>query len=159
MKVLFVCLGNICRSPTAEAVFRHLVEKASLSDRIEIDSAGTGDWHVGELADPRTRHAAKRRGIEVDGRARQVKRADFTRFDYLVAMDASNRRNLVAMAPNEELASKVHLFRDFDPKSPRGSDVPDPYYGGDDGFETVLDICDAAARGLLERVRRDLEER
>jgi protein-tyrosine phosphatase len=159
VKVLFVCLGNICRSPTAEAVFRHLVEKAKLSDRIEIDSAGTGDWHVGELADPRTRQAAKRRGIEVDSRARQVKRDDFTEFDYVVAMDASNRRNLVAMAPTQELAGKVHLFRDFDPKSPRGSDVPDPYYGGDDGFETVLDICDAAARGLLERVRRDLEAR
>jgi protein-tyrosine phosphatase len=135
------------------------VQKEGLADRIQIDSAGTGDWHVGELADPRTRHAAKRRGIDVAGRARQVKRDDFIEFDYVVAMDASNRRNLLAMAPTRELAGKVHLFRDFDPESPRDSDVPDPYYGGDDGFETVLDICDAAARGLLDRVRRDLEER
>jgi protein-tyrosine phosphatase len=156
---LFVCLGNICRSPTAEAVFRHLVAAEGLSDRIRIDSAGTGDWHVGEEADPRTRHAAKRRGIAVEGRARQVTSKDFEKFDYLVAMDASNRRNLLAMAPNAELASKVHLFRDFDPESPRNSDVPDPYYGGDEGFETVLDICDAAARGLLAHIRRDLEAR
>jgi protein-tyrosine phosphatase len=157
VRVLFVCLGNICRSPTAEAVFKDLVEREGLADRIEIDSAGTGDWHVGEEADPRTRHAAKRRGIKVDSRARQVKPEDFRRFDYVVAMDASNERNLRALAPDQALAAKVHLFRDFDPESPSGSDVPDPYYGGDDGFERVLDICDAAAHGLLERIRRELD--
>lgn len=153
VRVLFVCLGNICRSPTAEAVMRHLVDEAELADRIEIDSAGTGDWHLGEPPDQRSQEVGRRRGMPLGGHARQVDRADFEGFDYLVAMDAANRDSLLRLAPDDAGRSRVHLLRDFDPASPPGSDVPDPYYGGPQGFDQVFDICVAGCGGLLDRLR------
>ena len=152
IRICFVCLGNICRSPTAEAVFTRLVSDAGLEDRFVIDSAGTGGSHVGERAHRDTRAAARERGVEVTSIARQFERADFERFDYVIAMDQSNRRNLERLAPSDEASAKIHLFRDYDPASPVGSEVPDPYYDG--GFEGVLDICEAASAGLLAQLRR-----
>jgi protein-tyrosine phosphatase len=155
VRVCFVCLGNICRSPTAEGVMRHLVEREGLAGSVEIDSAGTGAWHAGEQADERARAAALRRGFRLDSIARQVTRDDFDRFDYLIAMDRDNQMALERMAPEPEKRSKVRLLRSFDPSAPRGAAVPDPYYGGDRGFEEVLDICEAACRGLLEHIARE----
>ena len=134
---------------------RALVERAGLAGDIEIDSAGTGAWHVGEPADDRARAAAARRGFQLDSVARQVTRADFDRFDYLIAMDRENLIALERMAPDRTARGKARLFRSFDAKSPAGAAVPDPYYGGDDGFEEVLDICEAACRGLIEHLARE----
>src|SRR3954454_18315426 len=153
-RVLFVCMGNICRSPTAEGAFRRLVREEGLEDEIEIDSAGTGGWHVGEPPDARATDAARRRGIDLDGAARQFSAADFDRFDLILAMDEENRRDLLRLAPDDETRAKVRLFREFDPASNgRDLDVPDPYFGGEQGFEHVLDLVDAAARGLLDEIR------
>ncbi|MDP2710491.1 MAG: low molecular weight protein-tyrosine-phosphatase [Solirubrobacteraceae bacterium] len=153
-RVLFVCLGNICRSPTAEGVMRGLVADAGLSDRIEIDSAGTGGWHVGASPDPRSVAAAAARGIVLAGAARKVRRADFDAFDLLVALDGANARDLRRLAPDDEAAAKVRLLREFDRAAGGGDlDVPDPYYGGEDGFGHVLDLVDAACRGLLDELR------
>jgi len=153
VRICFVCLGNICRSPTAEAVMRGLLRREGLHEHVEIDSAGTGAWHVGEPPDHRARAAGKRRGLEVGGQARKVVREDFERFDLLVAMDRSNQSDLERLAPSRQAAERIFLLRDFDTNTPAGSDVPDPYYGDGDGFERVLDICDAACRGLLDYVR------
>ncbi|MBW2223984.1 MAG: low molecular weight phosphotyrosine protein phosphatase [Deltaproteobacteria bacterium] len=153
VRVCFICLGNICRSPTAEATMRRLLEEEQLTAHIEIDSAGTGDWHVGEPPDRRATAAAKRRGIEMGGRARRVVAKDFERFDYVIAMDRANRSDLLRLAPSPAGKAKVELFRNYDPVSPRDAEVPDPYYGQGDGFETVLDICEAASRGLLRDIR------
>ncbi|HEX8205452.1 MAG TPA: low molecular weight protein-tyrosine-phosphatase [Solirubrobacteraceae bacterium] len=147
MRLLFVCLGNICRSPTAEGVMRHLVREAGLEDEIEIDSAGTGGWHVGAPPDERATEAARRRGIALEGAARRFDPGDFDRFDLVLAMDSENLRDLRALAPDEEARSKVRLLRG------PGLDVPDPYYGGPDGFDTVLDQVEEACRALLEEVR------
>lgn len=147
VRILFVCLGNICRSPAAEGVFLHLAREASVGDQFEVDSAGTGAWHEGEPADVRMRQAARRRGIDLPSVARQVTRGDFDRFDHVFAMDASNLRALRSLAPAVH-RGKIRLFRDVDPDGP-GEDVPDPYYGGDDGFEEVLDIVTRTNRALL----------
>ncbi len=153
VRVLFVCLGNICRSPTAEGVFRHLVEQEGLAGKIDIDSAGTAAYHVGEPPDRRSQASALRRGIDMSHqRARQAKRVDFERFDYVLAMDDENLRNLQALCPDP----KTHnpgLFLSFAPKAGR-SDVPDPYYGGGNGFELVLDLIEEASQGLLAHIRR-----
>jgi protein-tyrosine phosphatase len=148
-----VCMGNICRSPTAEGVMRSLVREAGLEDRIEIDSAGTGGWHAGEPPDRRATEAARRRGVTLAGAARQVVPEDFERFDLLVAMDRENLRGLLAVAPDEEAAAKVRLLREFDLEADGDLDVPDPYYGGERGFDTVLDHVQAACRGLLGELR------
>ena len=155
MRVLFVCLGNICRSPTAEGVMRHLLREEGLEDRIEIDSAGTGSWHVGAPPDERATAAAHDRGIALEGAARTVAADDFDDWDLLVAMDRDNERELLARAPDAEAREKVRLLRSFDQASvERGElEVPDPYYGGPRGFEDVLDIVDAGCRGLLEELR------
>lgn len=150
-RVLFVCLGNICRSPAAEGVFRHLVTDAGLTSRFTVDSAGTGAWHVGEKADRRMRQAAERRGIRLTSIARQVTADDFERFDHVFAMDTSNLRTLRSLAPAEH-RTKIRLFRDADPDAP-GEDVPDPYYGGADGFDEVLDIVARTGRVLLDELR------
>jgi protein-tyrosine phosphatase len=147
-RVLFVCLGNICRSPTAEGVMRRVVREEGLEDRIEIDSAGTGGWHVGAPPDARATEAAARRGTELSGAARRFDPGhDFDRFDLILAMDAENRRDLLALAPDDEARAKVRLLR------ADGLDVPDPYYGGDDGFEEVLDLVEEAARELVAELR------
>jgi protein-tyrosine phosphatase len=151
--VLFVCLGNICRSPTAEGVFRHLVEAAALEKQIEADSAGTGDWHVGSLPDPRTIAAARRRGYRLQHRARQLVSADLDRFDFLVAMDHDNLVGIARIAGNRTTRATRALLRSFDPTAKPTDEVPDPYTGGRDGFELVLDQCERACRGLLEHVR------
>jgi len=134
---------------------RHIVRNEGLERAFELDSSGTGDWHVGEPPDGRASQTARARGFELGGRARQFVAKDFDRFDYVVAMDRSNRKNLERMAKSAEAKSKLHLLRDFDPDSPKSAEVPDPYYGGDDGFETVFDIVEAACRGLLAHVRRE----
>jgi protein-tyrosine phosphatase len=152
--VSFVCMGNICRSPTAEAVMRHLVREAGLDGRITVDSAGTGAWHVGEERDRRSRAVASRRGMPITGEARQFSRADFDRFDLVLALDQDNERDLRHLAPNDEARAKIHLLRSFEPGAAPGCEVPDPYYGGPDGFERVFDICLAACRGLLDHLRR-----
>jgi len=157
VRILMVCLGNICRSPTAEAVMIRLLEAEGLADRIEVASAGTGSWHVGEPPDARSAAAARGRGVQLHGHAQQVTGADFARYDLLVAMDASNRRALLALAPDAQAREKVVLLRELDPEAlaARDTDVPDPYYGGTDGFDIVLDVVEAGCRGLLERLRAD----
>jgi len=150
-RVLFVCLGNICRSPAAEAAFQHAAAEAGLTGEFVIDSAGTGAWHVGEPADQRMRDAAKRRGIAVTSRARQVADDDFKTFDHILAMDLTNLRTLRRQAPVEH-RDKIRLFRDLDPHGP-GEDVPDPYYGDAAGFDEVLDIVTRTARALLDELR------
>ncbi|MCK9248850.1 MAG: low molecular weight phosphotyrosine protein phosphatase [Solirubrobacteraceae bacterium] len=154
MHLLFVCLGNICRSPTAEAVMRGVVEDAGMGHRITVDSAGTGDWHVGSPPDPRSVAAAARRGVALDGRGRRVDDADFSSADLILAMDRHNLEELRGRAPDDAAAARVRLLREFDPESVgTGSlEVPDPYQGGPDGFEHVLDLVDAACRGLLRAI-------
>lgn len=153
MRICFVCLGNICRSPTAEGVMRALVTEAGLAGTIVIDSAGTGSWHIGEQPDPRTREAAARRGIELEHLARQFTRADFDRFDLVLAMDRANLEVLERLA-GARTRPAVRLLRSFDPTAPEGAEVPDPYYaGGRAGFEEVLDQCERACAGLLAYVR------
>lgn len=152
VKVLFVCLGNICRSPSAEGVFRDLVAKNGLEGQILTDSAGTGSWHVGSPPDERAQKAALERGIDLsDLRGRQVKPKDFITFDYVLAMDRSNYANLQQIAPSG-YEDRLHMFLSFDPKSPE-EEVPDPYYGGPSGFDYVLDLIEEASKGLL----RDIE--
>jgi low molecular weight protein-tyrosine phosphatase len=155
VRLLFVCLGNICRSPTAEGVMRSLVISEGLERQIELDSAGTGAWHVGSSPDGRARRAAAGRGIELAGRARQVRPEDLEGFDLVLAMDRENERLLAALARDEQERSKVRLLREFDPASAQNGDleVPDPYYGAAGGFEEVLDLVQAACEGLLAEIR------
>jgi protein-tyrosine phosphatase len=151
VRILFVCLGNICRSPTAEGVMRGLVAEAGLDGEIEVESAGTGNWHLGDPPDPRAVSAAADRDVELTGAARQVDAADFERFDLLIAMDRSNRDALRRLAPDDEAQERVRLLREFGDRE--DSDVPDPYYGGDDGFGEVLDIVERCCSALLDEVR------
>ena len=154
-RLLFVCLGNICRSPAADGVMRDVVEKAGLSARIEIDSAGTEGWHSGKLPDQRMRQAASTRGITLDHRARQFKAADLERFDLILAMDRDNERNIRALDRENRHAAKIRLFCDFcTDHSER--EVPDPYYGGPEGFEHVLDLIEDGCEGLLREVKSRL---
>ncbi len=153
VRVLFVCLGNICRSPMAEGVFRHLVEQAGLAEQIEVDSAGTSNWHVGEPAHEGTRYVLEQHGIPYDGRARQVTRQDFYDFDYIVAMDSSNLVELRHMRPVDARA-KLALFLSFaDDVDMR--DVPDPYYSG--RFEEVYKLVERGAQALLDYIREHEE--
>ncbi|MEE8445759.1 MAG: low molecular weight protein-tyrosine-phosphatase [Alphaproteobacteria bacterium] len=154
VRVLFVCSGNICRSPTAEGVMRKLLAERGLEHRVEVDSAGTHGFHEGEAPDTRSQAQARRRGIELgDQRARQVRREDFHDFDLIVAMDRGHLRELERMAPPDAPA-RVELFLRYAPECGQ-DDVPDPYYGAGDGFETVLDLVEAGARGLLAAFERD----
>jgi protein-tyrosine phosphatase len=146
-------MGNICRSPTAHGVFRELVHREGLAELIAIDSAGTHAYHVGEPPDRRARQAAERRGVDLaDLRARRAEAEDFHRFDYLLAMDQDNYHGLSRIAP-DGLHDKIHMFMDFAPQM-RTREVPDPYYGGESGFEQVLDLVEAAAAGLLAEIRQ-----
>ena len=146
-RVLFVCLGNICRSPTAEGVFQHAVDEAGLRGQIHVDSCGVGDWHVGKAPDERAQLAAKRRGVDINHlRGRQLSASDFLEFDYVLAMDHANLQSMRALKP-EESRAHVGLFLAF--AGTPDAEVPDPYYGGDEGFESVLDMIETASAGLI----------
>jgi protein-tyrosine phosphatase len=153
--VLFVCLGNICRSPLAETVFRALVERAGLADRFDIDSAGTSSYHTGEAPDPRTVDVAKRHGMRVDHVARQVTARDLDRFDYVLAMDRENLRKLERATGGHRGRAEVRLLRSFDPEAGEDLEVPDPYFGGPRGFEEVHAMVERACRSLLDHIRAE----
>ncbi|HSH74810.1 MAG TPA: low molecular weight protein-tyrosine-phosphatase [Longimicrobiales bacterium] len=148
-----MCLGNICRSPLAENVFRHLVREAGLDSRFEVDSAGTGSWHIGESPDARATMVARNHGIELEGRARQVTPDDLRRFDYVLAMDRDNLRSLERLAGARDVSADIRLLRHYDPQE-GGDEVPDPYYGGASGFENVFEIVKRSCQGLLAELRR-----
>jgi len=153
VRILFVCLGNICRSPTAEVVFRAVASREAPDIVLEVDSAGTAGYHAGEQPDRRTRQAAARRGYDLSAlRARVVEPRDFEYFDLILAMDRENLRALQRRAP-EQARERLRLFLEFAPDAGI-SEVPDPYYGGPNGFEDVLDLIEAASRGLIEHLRR-----
>ena len=154
-RVLLVCTGNICRSPTAEGVFRHAVASAGLEQKILVDSAGTHDYHVGHPPDRRAQSAAAQRGYDIAGlRARQVTGQDFVEFDYILAMDLDNLSHLKQLAPAQHLG-KLGLFMEYG-RARQGEEVPDPYYGGAQGFELVLDMAEDAATGLLQHMKKKL---
>ncbi len=155
--VLFVCLGNICRSPLAEAVFRELVQREGLADRFVIDSAGTSNYHTGEAPDERTVQVAKRRGITLDHAARQLRTEDMNRFDYVIAMDRANLSKLERLVGRGPHRAEVGLLRSFDAEAGEDLEVPDPYFGGPRGFEDVHDMVERACAGLLLHIReRDM---
>lgn len=150
VRILFVCLGNICRSPAAEAVFKHKLELAGLSNRVVCDSAGTSGYHSGNKADERMISHAKKRGIEVTSRSRKVDLSDFDKFDLVIAMDQSNESDLVSIC-NDANLEKIQLMLSFG--TTEYLDVPDPYYGGAEGFELVLNLLDESCEGLLNFVK------
>ena len=150
MKVLFVCLGNICRSPLAEAVFRNHADREGWAGRVRTDSAGTAGYHSGEPSDPRARDCARRHGLEISHRARAATVADYETFDLLVAMDESNAAELRRRAPTSTARRKVRMLRDWDPAGP--GPVPDPYYGSEADFEYVWHLCDRSSPGLLAEI-------
>lgn len=149
-KICFVCLGNIVRSPFAENLFRHLTKGAGLEEKYQVDSAGTSAYHVGEEPDHRMRQVAARHGFRYTGRARQFIEQDFEDFDLIIAMDETNRRNLLRLAHKPEHKNKIRMMRSFDPLGSASDPVPDPYYGGIDGFEKVYQILERSIQGLLE---------
>jgi len=152
MNVLFVCLGNICRSPSAEGVFSQVLEAQGMQDKVTVDSCGIGDWHIGKSPDARAQQAARRRGIDISHlRARQLCREDFARFDYILAMDHDNLDAIQAMQP-ADYAGESCLFLAF--AGQPDSAVPDPYYGGEEGFEDVLNLIETASQGLVTHLRQ-----
>ncbi|MFE0651586.1 low molecular weight protein-tyrosine-phosphatase [Streptomyces sp. NPDC059534] len=158
-RVCFVCTGNICRSPMAEHVFRGHVEEAGLGDVVEVDSAGTGGWHEGDGADPRTVAVLEENGYTSAHAARQFRASWFADLDLVIALDEGHLRELRALARTSEEADRIRLLRSYDPAAGNGLDVPDPYYGGREGFEECLEMVEAASAGLLAAVRAELEER
>lgn len=154
-RVLFVCLGNICRSPLAEGILRDQAEKHGLMDRIEVDSAGTSGQHEGELPDPRTRKNALDHGLKLGMRARKFNVRDFDAFDHILVMDKRNRDHVLNMARNESDTLKVRLFREYDPEG-HGEDVPDPWYGGEEGFEEVFQIAHRTIVHFLETLQKKM---
>lgn len=154
-RVLFVCLGNICRSPLAEGIFRHLVKLEAVEDQFEIDSAGTSGYHDGDPPDARSAATALARGIVLSGQSRRLLRGDLQSFDYIIAMDDDNIREIRRLAAGTAASARIHLLREWDPEA-RGGGVPDPYYGGPRGFEEVHDIVERSCENLLKHL---LEER
>lgn len=150
-KVLFVCLGNICRSPSAENIMNHLIQQRQLQDQIECDSAGTSSYHIGSPPDSRMTQAAKPYGITLKGRARQFQPDDFNQFDWILAMDRENHRDILALAPAGPYSSQVRLMCDFC-RTHSDTEVPDPYYGGPEGFTYVIDLLMDACNGFLDHV-------
>ncbi|MEU2160453.1 low molecular weight protein-tyrosine-phosphatase [Streptomyces chengbuensis] len=157
--VCFVCTGNICRSPMAESVFRARVEDAGLDGLVVVDSAGTGGWHEGDGADPRTVDVLREHGYPSGHVARQFRPSWFARLDLVIALDEGHLRELRRLAPTAADAAKVRLLRSYDPAAGADLDVPDPYYGGTDGFEECLDMVESASEGLLAAVRDAVEEK
>jgi protein-tyrosine phosphatase len=149
-RICFVCLGNIVRSPLAQHLFTHTASKAGVSERYEADSAAVGDWHIGEPPDERMRCVAARHGLSYDGHARQFRQADFERFNWVIAMDSENAGYLRRLAATPAQRARVRLLREFDPQGGPGAQVPDPYYGGIDGFENVYRIVERSVHGLLQ---------
>ena len=155
VSVLFVCIGNICRSPTGEAVFKSLVDKEGLSDKIKVDSAGSSDYHIGEAPNNHSTESAAKRGYKLEGRSRQYSEKDFEDFDYIIGMDVSNKLHLKALAP-DDYRTQIISFIDLCPTyKDRFNDVPDPYYGGVDGFDLVLDVVEEGCENLLQKIRTD----
>jgi protein-tyrosine phosphatase len=152
-RILFVCLGNICRSPAAEAMMQMLVERNGLADRVVLDSAGTYGGHSGERSDARMRRAAAARGIDITHRARQVREEDFEHFDMIIAMDDNNYEALFRLAPDRKAQQKIYRFREFLRHNPNWSYIPDPYYEGHEGFELVLDLLEDGCSTLLENLQ------
>ena len=151
-QLLFVCLGNICRSPSAENIMNYLIEQRQLSDRIICDSAGTSAYHIGSSPDRRMAAAASRQGITLKGKVRQFQVEDFTRFDLILAMDKSNHRDILSLAREGRYTDKVRLMCDFCTRHPNMAEVPDPYYGGPEGFDRVIDLLMDGCEGLLESI-------
>lgn len=149
-RILFVCLGNIVRSPLAENMFAHLIDEAGLTSKYQVDSAGTAGYHIGESPDSRMVRVAKEYGLKYSGRARQFRQQDFDLFDLIIAMDSSNRSNILSLARNPQDESKVHLMREFDPEGSPSDPVPDPYYGGLDGFHNVYHIVERSCKNMLQ---------
>lgn len=152
MRILVVCLGNICRSPTAEAALKEALAEAGLSDRVQVASAGTGDWHLGEPPDSRMTRAAAELGLTLDTTSCLITAQDFRDADLILVMDRQNLRDVLGLAPDEDARRKVRLYRDFDPE-PGDGQVPDPYYGGDAGFRLVVEMARRTARGVVDHVR------
>lgn len=146
-RVLFVCLGNICRSPLAEGVFLHLAQSRGSANKYQVDSAGTGGWHIGKPADPRSLAVAAKHGVDLPSRARQVSRDDLEEFDLIIPMDRANREDLIALGGDP---AKIKLLRAWDPEGGPDAEVPDPYYGEDDGFDRVYAMCERACEGMLD---------
>ncbi len=156
VNVLFVCLGNICRSPAAEGIFKKMVADEGLENEILVDSAGTSGWHEGELPDDRMRMHGQRRGYDFSSRSRKFVEKDFGIFDYIIVMDDDNYRNVKKLAKSKEDVAKIHLMTDFSDKYSH-SHVPDPYYGGSSGFELVMDLLEDACENLLNRIAKGIE--
>jgi protein-tyrosine phosphatase len=152
-KIMFVCLGNICRSPVGEAVFRHLVEERGLSKKYDCDSSGTSAFHAGADPDPRMGITAEKHGVPMDHSAQQFKKAHYEQFDLIMAMDQSNYKDILAVTQNHKLRTKVHMLREFDPQSADDAEVPDPYYkGGMEAFEEVYEIVHRSCNALLDEL-------
>lgn len=157
IKIMFVCMGNICRSPVAHAVFQKYVDERGLSDQFHIESSGTIDYHVGEQADARMRATAAEHGVHIDHLANHLSAKDLDVYDLVLAMDLDNLKNIRALAKDDSQLQKVKLFRDYDPEAGERAEVPDPYYGGSDGFETVYEIVERASKTLLNKLGDKLE--
>lgn len=155
-KICFICLGNICRSPTAEGIFQHLLEERELQDYFEIDSAGTSAYHVGESANSKSQRTAQKYGISLNSRARQFKTSDLDYYDLILAMDRENLSNVKSMSSSKH-ADKICLLRDFDP-NPGDGEVPDPYYGGREGFENVFQIVKRSCEQLLDELEKQIQK-
>jgi protein-tyrosine phosphatase len=155
VSVVFVCLGNICRSPLAEAVFRHQVRQRGWEDRFDIDSAGTSSYHEGDPPDERSAETARRRGIELTGQSRPLRREDLDRFDYVIVMDRENLAKVERLGAGSSTHARIHRLREFDPAAQGELDVPDPYFGGPSGFERVHDMVERSTAQLLEHIARE----
>jgi protein-tyrosine phosphatase len=157
VKVLFVCLGNICRSPLAEAIFKHKIRERGLDKLVEADSCGTSNYHIGDQPDPRTIANAKKNGVAIDHCGRQLCEEDFKKFDYILAMDQSNYNNILRLPSSSEFSSKVRMMREFDPVEK--GEVPDPYHGGEKGFQEVFDILNRTMDNFIDHLlRTELKE-
>lgn len=157
IRLLFVCLGNICRSPAAEGIVKRMIEEEGLENRISVDSAGTSNWNEGNTPDERMRLHGSKRGYDFNSVARTFRSSDFNKFDYIIVMDNNNYMNVKKLASSEEDIAKIHRMTDFSIKYADHDHVPDPYYGGDDGFNLVMNLLEDAAKGLLQEIKKQLE--